>query len=90
MYATKKPLRYWFKAMWWFTTRKSSVNAISLKDLLAWVATARPGLGCTSSDALPFAMAAKNYPATWKSMKFISASKIPENVAAALAVSQVY
>jgi transposase-like protein len=35
MHATKKPLRYWFKAMWWFTTRKSGVNAINLKDLLA-------------------------------------------------------
>lgn len=34
MHATKKPLTYWFKAMWWFTTRKSGVNAVNLKDLL--------------------------------------------------------
>ena len=30
----KKPLRLWFKAMWWFTTHKSGVNAINLQDLL--------------------------------------------------------
>jgi ribosomal protein L37AE/L43A len=27
---TRKPLVAWFKAMWWFTTRKSGVNAINL------------------------------------------------------------
>lgn len=31
---TRKPLVAWFKAMWWFTTRKSGVNAINLQDLL--------------------------------------------------------
>ncbi len=36
MHATKKPLTYWFKAMWWFTTRKSGVNAVNLKDLLGF------------------------------------------------------
>ncbi len=34
MHGTKKPLAYWFKAMWWFTTRKSGVNAVNLKELL--------------------------------------------------------
>lgn len=34
MHSTKKPITYWFKAMWWFTTRKSGVNAVNLKDLL--------------------------------------------------------
>jgi len=34
MHSTKKPITYWFKAMWWFTTRKSGVNATNLKDLL--------------------------------------------------------
>jgi len=34
MHATKKPLKCWSKAMWWFTTRKSRVNAVNLKDLL--------------------------------------------------------
>ncbi len=34
MHGTRKPLTDWFKAMWWFTTRKSGVNAINLKDLL--------------------------------------------------------
>ncbi len=36
MHASKKPLTYWFKAMWWFTTRKSGVNAVNLKDLLGF------------------------------------------------------
>ena len=34
MDSSKKPINYWFKAMWWFTTRKSGVNAVNLKDLL--------------------------------------------------------
>ena len=34
MHATKKPITYWFKAMWWFTTRKSGVNAVNLQELL--------------------------------------------------------
>ena len=38
MDSSKKPITYWFKAMWWFTTRKSGVNAVNLKDLL--------GFGC--------------------------------------------
>ena len=33
-HGTRKPLRLWFKAMWWFSTSKTSVNATSLKDLL--------------------------------------------------------
>ncbi len=32
----KTALTYWFKATWWFTTRKSGVNAINLKDLLGF------------------------------------------------------
>jgi len=38
MDSSKKPITYWFKAMWWFTTRKSGVNAVNLKELL--------GFGC--------------------------------------------
>ena len=34
MHATKKPITYWFKAMWWFTTRKSGVSAVNLQELL--------------------------------------------------------
>jgi transposase-like protein len=34
LHSSKKPLRCWFKAMWWFTTRKSGINALSLQDLL--------------------------------------------------------
>ncbi len=34
MESSKKPITYWFKAMWWFTTRKAGVNAVNLKDLL--------------------------------------------------------
>jgi hypothetical protein len=26
MDSSKKPITYWFKAMWWFTTRKSGIN----------------------------------------------------------------
>lgn len=38
LHGTRKPLRYWFKAMWWFTTRNSGINAINLCNLL--------GFGC--------------------------------------------
>ena len=34
MHGTKKKLKDWFKAMWWFTTRKAGVNAVNLQDLL--------------------------------------------------------
>lgn len=34
MEGTKKPITYWFKAMWWITTRKSGINAVNLKELL--------------------------------------------------------
>lgn len=33
-HGTKKPLTTWFKALWWFSTRKSGVNAVALQDLL--------------------------------------------------------
>ena len=36
MDSSKKPITYWFKAMWWFTTRKTGVNAVNLKDLLGF------------------------------------------------------
>lgn len=36
MDSSKKPITYWFKAMWWFTTRKSGVNAVNLKALLGF------------------------------------------------------
>ena len=36
MHDSKKPITYWFRAMWWFTTRKSGVNAINLQDLLGF------------------------------------------------------
>ena len=36
MDSSKKPITYWFKAMWWFTTRKSGVNAVNLKTLLGF------------------------------------------------------
>ena len=36
MHRTRKPITYWFKAMWWFTTRKSGVNAVNLKELLGF------------------------------------------------------
>ena len=33
MDSSKSPITYWFKAMWWFTTRKSGINATNLKEL---------------------------------------------------------
>jgi transposase-like protein/predicted RNA-binding Zn-ribbon protein involved in translation (DUF1610 family) len=33
-HGTKKPLTLWFKALWWFSTRKSGVNAVTLQELL--------------------------------------------------------
>lgn len=33
-HGTRKPLTLWFKALWWFSTRKSSVNATALQELL--------------------------------------------------------
>jgi hypothetical protein len=34
MDSSKTSITYWFKAMWWFTTRKSGINATNLKQLL--------------------------------------------------------
>ena len=31
---TRKKLRLWFKALWWFTTRKTGISALALKALL--------------------------------------------------------
>jgi hypothetical protein len=36
MDSSNKPITYWFKAMWWFTTRKSGINAVKLKELLGF------------------------------------------------------
>jgi hypothetical protein len=36
MDSSKKPIIFWFKAMWWFTTRKSGINAVNLKELLGF------------------------------------------------------
>jgi hypothetical protein len=36
MDSSKKPITYWFKAVWWFTTRKSGINAVNLKELLGF------------------------------------------------------
>ena len=33
-HGSKKPLAVWFKALWWFSTRKAGVNAVALKELL--------------------------------------------------------
>jgi hypothetical protein len=36
MDSSKSPITHWFKAMWWFTTRKSGINAVNLKELLGF------------------------------------------------------
>ena len=33
-HGTRKPLTLWFKALWWFSTRKNGVNATALQALL--------------------------------------------------------
>jgi len=33
-HGTRKPLTIWFKALWWFSTRKSGINAVCLQGLL--------------------------------------------------------
>jgi len=33
-HGTKKPLIVWFKALWWFSTRKSGINAVALQEWL--------------------------------------------------------
>jgi hypothetical protein len=33
-HGVKKPLTVWFKALWWFSTRKSGVNAVALQEQL--------------------------------------------------------
>jgi hypothetical protein len=63
MHGTRKPLSAWFKAMWWFTTRKSGVNAVNLKGSWNWAVTARPGAGSRSFAAVPSASSAKSFPA---------------------------
>jgi hypothetical protein len=32
----KKPITFWFIAMWWFITAKLGVNAVNLKELLGF------------------------------------------------------
>ena len=34
MHGTRRPLTLWFKAMWWFTTKKSGFNAVDLQNYL--------------------------------------------------------
>jgi transposase-like protein len=33
-HGTHKKLKYWFKAVWWFTSTKSGISAVNLKNLL--------------------------------------------------------
>ncbi len=33
-HGTRKPLALWFKALWWFSTRKSGVSAMTLQQML--------------------------------------------------------
>jgi len=36
MDSSKSPITHWFKAMWWFTARKSGINAVNLKELMGF------------------------------------------------------
>lgn len=36
MDSSNKPIINWFKTIWWFTTRKSGINAVNLKELLGF------------------------------------------------------
>jgi hypothetical protein len=49
MNSSKKPITYWFKAMWWSTTCKRGVNAVNFQHLLgfgryetAWIWLQKP------------------------------------------------
>lgn len=33
LHGAKKPLTVWFKALWWFSTRKAGVNAVALQEM---------------------------------------------------------
>jgi hypothetical protein len=88
MHSTKKPITYWFKAMWWFTMRKSGVNAVNLQELLG-LGTPH-GLGCKSYGVAPFARIAKNYPAVLRSINFSSAAKSPAKAVAALKAKRLF
>ena len=61
LHSSKKPLRCWFKAMWWFTTRKSGINAVTLQHLLgfrsygtawSWLHKLRSCTVCTEREKL--------------------------------------
>ena len=76
MDSSKKPITYWFKAMWWFTTRKAGVNAVNLRDLWGfgcydtawhWLQKLRRCTTPVKTD--------KSFPVTLKSMNFSSAVK---------------
>ena len=50
MHGTKKPITYWFKAMWWFTTRKSCVSAVNLQEWARpWQLPHRMGLAAKAA-----------------------------------------
>jgi len=34
-HGTRKPLLYWFKTIWWFSTQKTGINAVSLQEKLS-------------------------------------------------------
>lgn len=36
MNSSKSPITYWFKAMLWFTTRKSGISSSRMKELLGF------------------------------------------------------
>jgi transposase-like protein len=59
LHKTHKPLKYWFKAMWWFTTTKSGISAVNLEKLLgisyptAWTWLQKLKRCCVKIDRKP-------------------------------------
>ena len=84
MDSSKKPIIYWFKAMWWFTTRKSGINAITLNNCWALAVMAQPGPGSISCGVVRSVTSVKNYPDALKSMSFSSVRDNPANGAEVL------
>ena len=83
MHDTKKPIIYWFKAMWWFTTRKSGINAVNLKDLLGLGSYGTAWTWLQKLRRCTIRMAQRNCPASLKSMTLFSVVKNRAKEAAA-------
>ena len=68
MDSSKKPVTYWFKAMWWFTTRKSGISATNLKELLGFGSYGTAWTWLQKLGVALYVMSVKSCPAASRSM----------------------